>query len=453
MSLFGPTYSGGERMLEAEDHELCATTPSVELPAYESEYEGYMGNYGNTMDRWYHRGAVVVWPRRRAFVLRARTDPAAALAELITEHQRGAEAVDTVGRRSAELLPSWPETVSRTRDQHLMPLTLRVAVLAGDQSTAGALLDPFEIHELSPAMGPALVTLVHLHGERWLADRLTAWSRPPNVWRSLGDAGASDPVLDWLSSLPELCQALTGTEAAADTDPAIASDEHRQTADLVARHLLAAGWALLGPAVDSVTRQQKPSSRDAALTLLGPPVAGILRSTVVADHPDLRAGIVERVCADGLLAPLGISLVRAAGKEMSSPEDLVASGVATIARQCVTWLRLSLEHPQRADGDWSIAIPPNWHACDDCETLGAFLTDASAEARQWPLAKPGRQHIHQVLDNGELPVRHETTRQGRPYTLVLTKTDHLWEREAEARRRAQLDLDAVASVLDQIPGC
>jgi hypothetical protein len=45
------------------DAEVCATTGSADLPPYASEYEGYMGNYGNTMDRWYRRAALVVWPR------------------------------------------------------------------------------------------------------------------------------------------------------------------------------------------------------------------------------------------------------------------------------------------------------------------------------------------------------------------------------------------------------
>ena len=47
------------------DEELCFTRPSRDLSPFETEYTGYMGNWGNTMDRWYHRGAVVIWPRRR----------------------------------------------------------------------------------------------------------------------------------------------------------------------------------------------------------------------------------------------------------------------------------------------------------------------------------------------------------------------------------------------------
>jgi hypothetical protein len=40
----------------------------------------------------------------------------------------------------------------------------------------------------------------------------------------------------------------------------------------------------------------------------------------------------------------------------------------------------------------------------------------------------------------ELPVTHQTRRSGRPYTLVLTKTEALFERERQARRRDEDDL-------------
>ncbi len=41
-----------------------------------------MGNYGNTLDRWYRRAAVVLWPRQRSFAARAEAGPEAALHEL-----------------------------------------------------------------------------------------------------------------------------------------------------------------------------------------------------------------------------------------------------------------------------------------------------------------------------------------------------------------------------------
>ena len=67
-----PDGAGGEPIsLHVPDSEVCATTPSADLVPYQSEYEGYMGNYGNTLDRWYRRAAVVVRPLDRAFAARA----------------------------------------------------------------------------------------------------------------------------------------------------------------------------------------------------------------------------------------------------------------------------------------------------------------------------------------------------------------------------------------------
>lgn len=42
-------------------------------------------------------------------------------------------------------------------------------------------------------------------------------------------------------------------------------------------------------------------------------------------------------------------------------------------------------------------------------------------------------HIHRIADAHDLPVSHATRRTGRPYTLVLIKTDALFEREAAER--------------------
>jgi hypothetical protein len=82
------------------EEEVCSTTPSSALKPYASEFEGYMGNWGNTMDRWYRRGAVVLWPRERAFAVRAEASPAWALQE-IEKRLRAGEAAEAGGDRRA----------------------------------------------------------------------------------------------------------------------------------------------------------------------------------------------------------------------------------------------------------------------------------------------------------------------------------------------------------------
>ena len=68
------------------------------------------------------------------------------------------------------------------------------------------------------------------------------------------------------------------------------------------------------------------------------------------------------------------------------------------------------------------------------------MGDPARRTFEWPLAEQRRRHVHGRIDQGELPVHHQTRRSGRPYTLVLSKTDALFAREREARRRDQTDL-------------
>lgn len=87
------------------ESELCFTKPSVDLDPFESTHEGYMGNWGNTVDHWYHRAAVVLWPRERTFVIRAKVSASYALNELakILAH----EGPDAAKSKAAQLVPFW----------------------------------------------------------------------------------------------------------------------------------------------------------------------------------------------------------------------------------------------------------------------------------------------------------------------------------------------------------
>jgi len=55
--------------LQVMDDELLWTTSSDHFEPFAEDYEGYMGNYGNTLDRLYHRSAVVLWPKKCTIAL------------------------------------------------------------------------------------------------------------------------------------------------------------------------------------------------------------------------------------------------------------------------------------------------------------------------------------------------------------------------------------------------
>jgi hypothetical protein len=79
-------------------------------------------------------------------------------------------------------------------------------------------------------------------------------------------------------------------------------------------------------------------------------------------------------------------------------------------------------------------------ACGDCRELKKFLADPAASMHRFPLAKDRRQHLHQVIDGARCDLIHVTTRTGRPYTLVCTKTTASYEKACQVYVRDRENL-------------
>ncbi|WP_326580834.1 hypothetical protein OIE69_42525 [Actinacidiphila glaucinigra] len=118
-----------------------------------------------------------------------------------------------------------------------------------------------------------------------------------------------------------------------------------------------------------------------------------------------------------------------------------ARAFQTLADHCEDRLAAALTRPVRAADDWSLTPAGTCRTgCGLCPDLDAFLTSRTRHVMEWPLAKDGRRHLHSRIDQAGLPVSHTTRRQGRPYVLVLTKTDAVFTREQATRTRAETDL-------------
>jgi hypothetical protein len=210
------------------------------------------------------------------------------------------------------------------------------------------------------------------------------------------------------------------------------------------RFLLEDGWAWLQSRIEEGRRILPPSLRDGALATLPGPILGWLQSTAAIAADDLRDEAVSFLSADAseALVPTLVRVLRAAAKTVA-PKRRAVLGIEDIAAHCARKLKERLGQPARAEGDWSIALPQGCR-CALCGTLAAFLSDPKRQQLEWPLAKERRAHVHSRLDSHELPVDHETRRSGSPYTLVLTKTKALFEREAALRRAWQADFDWLA---------
>jgi hypothetical protein len=381
-----------------------------------------MGNYGNTMDRWYRRAAVVLWPRERTFAVRGEASPVWALTELKRRLRAGE--VAEAREMAASLLPFWRSVAPQEGRGGFFDKTLQVAEGLERPELAASLLEPFRVEALTKTKGgtAAFVALVERYGEDWMRELLAQWATTDRRWVE------PEGRLAWIASLPRLCETLRAADEAVGT--------------VAGRLLLEDRWVWLKKqGIESRRGLKQPSSRERALAELASPLLGFLEGTAVVEAGELREEAVAILLAseNEPLLPCLVQLLRTAADTVA-PERRVAMGLEAVARRCAERLEERLARPAREEDDWSIALPEGCR-CELCETLGDFLADPSASVLEWPIAKDKRLHVHRRIDDHELPVRHRTERVGRPYTLVLTKQEILFELEARERRSQEEDLE------------
>jgi len=212
-------------------------------------------------------------------------------------------------------------------------------------------------------------------------------------------------------------------------------------AGVTARLLLELSWAWLRKDIDDTMGIPSPNTRNRMLADRARPFAAVLTTAAVLGSASVLDAICGHIKRQGAaVTVLELGTLRAVTE---SPGNGAAgdAGFRDLAADCAARLRARLDVPKRADGDWSIDLPPGGCTCELCATLTTFLSGARRRTFEWPLAKPGRQHIHGRIDNAEIPVTHVTRRQGRPYTLVLTKGDALFTGDGSARDAAAADLE------------
>lgn len=385
--------SGEQISLSVGEGEVCAVTPTASLTPYESEYEGYMGNYGNTLDRWYRRAAIVLWPKERDFIARAEADLPTAIAELDARLDDGDD-LERARADARELID-----LLRVGNAGQLAQVLSIADAIDDAEVAHGLLARLSGDGLTADHATMLAAVVTRYGDAWMGRLVDSWFPSGGYGHGHGE-WVSGTLLDLATALRQL------------------------GADSVVTHVCRRIWAHLSVSIGAALTAG-PRSRAARMASIVEPAEALLK----AADGDLVEQFVASLAAfgDGAL-DLERPLLRRLGSD--APASLVDDVVRRLDRQ--------LAAPPRHEDDWSIT----WSGCgcDLCARLQSFLADRSATGLDWPLRADRRQHVHQRIDAAELPVSHRTIRKGSPYTLRLTKQPDLREREAALRRQATEDL-------------
>jgi hypothetical protein len=245
-------------------------------------------------------------------------------------------------------------------------------------------------------------------------------------WASEKRRDRGEPDAAWLASLPNVCRGLCGGGSAHGFE--------------LARWLVTKEWPRVAEHVRSLREDSNPKLAREALLRMSKPILGLLESTRISKSPELHVEMMRFLTSPESDYPVRglVHLLRTA-HETQRREALPDLDLGRLHEHCTQTLTSRLGMPARERDDWSMAAPSRCR-CRLCGTLARFLGAPDQVRFEWPLAKDQRAHIHQIVDAHDLPVSHVTRRTGRPFTLVLVKTDALFEREGRERKLWESDL-------------
>jgi hypothetical protein len=400
-----------------DDSELCFTKPSADLEPFESEHEGYMGNYGNTVEHWYHRAAVVLWPRERTFVIRAKASPKWGIAE-IAKALRARNSAAAIGM-AQRLAPFWSQVADRTEKPAVFAATVMVAANLKDSMIAATLLQPFGLTNLAGKAALRVTDLLHAYGIDWCQTVFQDWESQERNELPKGR-------LSWMeSTLAILCRALSETPRG------------RQLAGWV----LKKQWEFILDRSRQISKYASAKDIAREMVSLCKPILCVIESSRATRQPDLSARIVAFLTTDTSELPVQVPMgVLRRAKQDHARMTRKTWDFRSVHAHCVQGINARMNQPIRANNDWSIDTPIRC-SCRLCATLTQYLRAADKVRLEWLLAKDQRAHIHRAIDGHDLPVTHVTRRSGRPFTLVLEKTAALFKRDAAERQSLREDLE------------
>ena len=378
--------------------------------SYEQEVHEATGNEGATLERWYRRAVVVIWPPDRFFSILAGEGQAAALPELerMAAQAKKAVAQESCRRLAEQIIAGWePRQVAAKGQPRYTARMLSVLERVGTAELVGRFLQEVLRKGFDGSEGAALWRLCERFGwQRFAADLRSV------VAEQTPSASYSSEFTE-LPQIVALCRPLY-------SDPPPLTAERRAVCDGLADELVRAieRWD-----DDKTDRYGSEHTR-------GGVVEGMVAIFSAVDANERLDWFVAYVLEDAKHYGLRKVLVPDVKVIYCWLAEVPAARPAAerLMEHCTARLRALTEQAPEPPKDWRREAELKCK-CEDCRELIRFLRDPSAQVGRFPLRKDRRQHLHQQIDHHRLDCTHETERKGSPQTLVCTKTQASFERK------------------------
>lgn len=409
------------RELSVSEDELCWTKDTEKSDLINSEHEGWMGNYGNTMDYWYRRAAIVLWFESDHVAMSFDLDYDRALAGLSAlMKKRGNEArvADIVGKAGPYLRRAARDAGGQFKS------FVRIALYLQDENIARTLLSDFSLTDIDMDSARELVDLQNAYGAPWCLDLMKTWGKEDTrLWfrRPAASANIDDLTRHLLSQ---------GGDA--------------RVAAFLADYYV--GRIVLD---DAHLAHAAPVQQMSALDKRMDALKKVMRAGIALGDDAMVRKIVGHVTSNPALYPASdlADMVLELQKKDKGASSPACEALRNYAAQGI---RRELDKGLRVKGDWSIEVQPSC-TCAYCRTATDFLKSTTETSKIWPIAQQHRDHIMNVFRGSGLPIRFEVRKEGSPHRLVITKSERLYEEDKKRFERLKSLDERLRSVARSAP--
>lgn len=397
---------------------IISSTPLDQWTPTTEEYEGYTGNAGNTLDRWYHRSALVVWHLEYHWAVIAKSGGevciplfGSMLARLAkTSKKRLEEAQRDCIRFARGIIAVWPRRVGYWHSDRRVASSYdqfpEQLLKLHERNTIALALDKVAGHD-------ELVNLSHLIVQ---ACREFGWG---SFAREMKQLITSRPVVrekhevlvrdfEWLCAF---CCDVT-------EDPEKSTFAH----DLLT--LAVERFCEPRPTRSRFDRDRRePSVSETSMLFL-------LKALAASGHDDGLSRVTAFIqdlphefTLDHGQVPALKSLIPWTRQRLDQVPPVLLSWLRSIRQQLVS----ATVRPPEPPAGWARASEVSCR-CQYCSQLSSFLADPASETRRIPAREDSRQHLISIIAQHQCDVKHALERRGSPFSLVLTKTRGSHER-------------------------
>jgi hypothetical protein len=414
--------------IRLEENEIVADAAIDDGDPSEEEFEGYTGNAGMTLERWYRRAAVVIWPRQEHFAVLcgAGTDASiAGLEPMVKRLKRASKARREIQRGecldfATAIIDAWhpvrgrqPRNESDEIDRNVFPGLL---CELDDPDLVRRFLSQVLSVDGEIQLDVTFVKFCKRHG----------WESGGAELMAVIRATRADTLVRNAQLVQMLCR-----------------QRDRNAERLVLCTRLCEGFVEALEAFDSQQADDDWRARrvDRAALLIA--LVGAMLA-IDAQSPLLRLIDHALLCRDkyGLTDThlAAIFALESRLAKLTAPSEAVSHWLLT----CRQLLQGRTARAPGKPTDFRRADELSCK-CADCSALSQFLANSEQPEIRFPLNKDRRQHLHGIIDSNRCDLTHVTERRGRPFTLVCTKTTASYARASNIYER---DLKNLSRIMD-----